>query len=128
PVVVEQGALAGVKAQTRDEQIYEPVVVIIAGGNVEGVDALIQARADRDVRERAIPVVAVQAASAVRAGDGDIQESIVVVIEDGRAAPPTGLVQPELFGDIFESHAGGIVSGLHIHAVFGGDTRRFSAH
>src|SRR4029077_252015 len=101
-----------------DEEVHETVVVVIAGGHRETVDTFVQPRFDGDVGERAIAVVAVEAASAVGRRDDDVEQPVVVVIENGGAASRTGLVEPDLFGDIFELHAGRRVSGLNLHLIF----------
>ena len=116
-VVAQQLAFAAIEAQARDVEIDETVVVVIAGGDGEGVDGFVEAGADRDIGESAVAVVVIETAAAVRGSDRDIQIAVVVVIEDRDAAARAGFVQADPRRDIGKLDHRLVVTGRHFHPV-----------
>ena len=101
PLLWIQRAVAGIPAEAADVQVHETVVVVVARNDREAVDRLVQTGLDRDVGEGAVAVVPVEAGAAVRGSDGDVEQAVVVVVEDGRASSAAGLVQSDPGGDVF---------------------------
>ena len=100
-VVVEEMALA----DSRDEDVVEPVVVIIADGNTESEERNAKARFARHIRESAIVVVVVELERS-RTGFGvsrpilavdeqNVRPTVIVVIDE-RATWTHGFRQPFL--------------------------------
>src|ERR1700675_623975 len=83
-VVVKQRAVAGVPAEAGDVEIDKTIVVVIAGDDRETIEGPIQTGFDGDIREGSIAVVAIKTGSPVRGSNGDVEQTIVVVVENGR--------------------------------------------
>ena len=81
-IVVEQLALSGIKAETRNKDVGKAVVVVIAHRDPVRVDARVEPGTDRDIGESAVAVIVVKSGAAEGGSDRDIEETIVVVIED----------------------------------------------
>ena len=115
-VVVKQSAVAGVPAQAGHVEIDKAVVVVVARDDRETVDGLIHAGFNGNVGESSIAVVAIQAGSPVRGSNGDVEQTVVVVIENSRAAAAAGLVQSDARGDVLVAQVGGGHARPQVHA------------
>ena len=109
-VVAAVGRLARPRRRRRveihvagDEQIQMTVTVVVQE-TAAGAPARPRSRdagSFRDVRERAVAVVAVEHVVAP-VGDEQIVEAVVVVVADATGLPPAGMGQPGLRGDVGE--------------------------
>src|SRR6266705_3027909 len=99
---MEQLALSGVEAETRQENVGIAVVIVIADRYAMRIDAGVEAGSDRDIRERAVAVVVVESHAAERASDHDVEVAIVVVVEDGDAAAAARLIEANFESDVLE--------------------------
>src|SRR6266705_544925 len=103
---MEQLALSGVEAETRQKNVGIAVVVVVADRNAMRIDAGVEPGVDRDIGERAVAVVVVESHAAERASDHDVEVAIVVVVEHGDAAAATGLVEADFESDVIELNRG----------------------
>src|SRR5206468_2458122 len=86
-----------------DDEIEPSVAVVVKEGaaRAPSCTALHQTGAARDVLERAVSSVSVQAVLAP-IGDEEIVVPVIVVVADAGALAPTARAQPGAFGDILK--------------------------
>src|SRR5262249_40481046 len=101
-IIAIERSHADKEAQPGEEQIGQAVIVVVTGGDGEAVYAIIEAGADANIGECAVPVVAIQTAARAGGGDDNVEVAVTVVIENRQASSGAGFVEPDLRGDIFE--------------------------